>query len=324
MSYMRSLFARLGAALGALAVSVACSAQTIDTLKILIPANPGGGWDQTGRSLGAAMQSAGVAKNVQYDNRGGAGGTIGLAQFVNAAKGDGKTLMVGGLVMVGAIELQRPPVNLSMVTPIARLTAETNVIVVPASSKFKSLKELVAQFKANPASVSWGGGSAGGIDHILVALIAKEIGAEVAKLNYVPFKGGGEALQSILGGHVSAGVSGYGEFAEHIKSGKLRALAVSGAQRIAGVDIATLKEQGINVEVANWRGVFGGPGLSDAQRQALTSAVVEATKSAAWQDTLKRMDWTSVLQVDQPFKQYVEAESQRVGAVLREVGLVKR
>lgn len=309
---------------GLLAIGAAVSAQAIDSLKILIPANPGGGWDQTGRTLGAAMQSAGVVKNVQYDNRGGAGGTIGLAQFVNAAKGDGSTLMVGGLVMVGAIELQRPPVNLGMVTPIARLTAETNVIVVPAASKLKTLKDLTAQFKANPTSVSWGGGSAGGIDHILVALVAKEIGVDVAKLNYVPFKGGGEALQSILGGHVSAGVSGYGEFAEHIKSGKLRALAVSGAIRIPGVDIPTLREQGLNVEVANWRGVFAGPGLSEAQRQALTRAVVEATKSAAWQETLKRMDWTSVLQIDEPFKQYVEAESKRVGSILREVGLVKQ
>lgn len=311
-------------ALYLLTVCLVGPAHALDTLKILIPANPGGGWDQTGRSLGAAMQSAGVVKNVQYDNRGGAGGTIGLAQFVSTAKGDGNTLLIGGLVMVGAIELQRPPVNLGMVTPIARLTAETNVIVVPAASKFKTLKDLAAQFKANPASVSWGGGSAGGIDHILVALVAKEIGADVAKLNYVPFKGGGEALQSILGGHVSAGVSGYGEFAEHIKSGRLRALAVSGAMRIPGVDIATLKEQGISVEIANWRGVFAGPGLSDAQRQALTAAVVEATKSAAWRDTLKRMDWTSVLQVDEPFKQYVAAESARVGAILREVGLVKR
>lgn len=309
---------------GLLAFSAALTAQAIDSLKILIPANPGGGWDQTGRSLGAAMQSAGVVKNVQYDNRGGAGGTIGLAQFVNAAKGDGSALMVGGLVMIGAIELQRPPVNLGMVTPIARLTAETNVIVVPAASKFKTLKELAAQFKASPASVSWGGGSAGGIDHILVALLAKEVGADVAKLNYVPFKGGGEALQAILGGHVSAGVSGYGEFAEHIKSGKLRALAVSGAVRVPGVDIATLKEQGFNVEIANWRGVFAGPGLSEAQRQVLTRTVVEATKSAAWQDTLKRMDWTDVLQVDEPFRQYVEAESKRVGSILREVGLVKR
>lgn len=309
---------------GLLAIGAAVSAQAIDSLKILIPANPGGGWDQTGRTLGAAMQSAGVVKNVQYDNRGGAGGTIGLAQFVNAAKGDGSTLMVGGLVMVGAIELQRPPVNLGMVTPIARLTAETNVIVVPAASKLKTLKDLTAQFKANPTSVSWGGGSAGGIDHILVALVAKEIGVDVAKLNYVPFKGGGEALQSILGGHVSAGVSGYGEFAEHIKSGKLRALAVSGAIRIPGVDIPTLREQGLNVEVANWRGVFAGPSLSEAQRQALTRAVVEATKSAAWQETLKRMDWTSVLQIDEPFKQYVEAESKRVGSILREVGLVKQ
>src|SRR3954467_6613501 len=203
------------------------SAIGADTMKIMVPANPGGGWDQTGRALGAAMQAAGVAKTVRIDNRGGAGGTIGIAQFVNSSKGDGDALMVGGLVMVGAIELNKSPVTLAQVTPIARLTAEYEVIVVPAGSKFQTLKDLLAAFKANPGAVAWGGGSAGGVDHILVGLIAKEIKADASKINYIPYAGGGEALAAILGGHVAAGVSGYGEFAAQIKEGKLRALAVS-------------------------------------------------------------------------------------------------
>lgn len=304
-------------------LAIASSVWALDTVKVLIPANPGGGWDQTGRGLGAAMTAAKVAKTVQYDNKGGAGGTIGLAQFVNGAKGDGAQLLVGGLVMVGAIELNKSPVNLGMVTPIARLTSEQNAIVVPAGSKLKSLKDLIDQFKANPSSVSWGGGSAGGTDHIMVGLIAREIGADVKRINYVPFKGGGEALQAIIGGHVTAGVSGYGEFAEQIKAGKMRALAVSGAARIPGVDIATMKEQGINVEIGNWRGVFGAAGLSEPQRQALIKAVNEAAASGAWKDTLKRMDWSNVLLSGDAFKGFVEAESKRVNAVLRDIGLLK-
>jgi len=296
-----------------------------DNLRILVPANPGGGWDQTGRALGQAMQSSGAAKSVQIDNRGGAGGTIGLAQFVNSAKGDGNQLMVGGLVMVGAIELNKSPVNLSQVTPIARLTAEYDAIVVPASSKIQSLKDLVAQLKANPGGVSWGGGSAGGVDHILVALIAKDAGVDVTKVNYIPFAGGGEANAAILGGHVTAGVGGYAEMAAQIKSGRMRVLGISSDKRLPDVPaVPTLKEQGVNVEIFNWRGVFGGPGLSEAQRQALTKTVADAVKSPAWREALKRNDWSNVFLSGNEFKAYVDSEQKRIGAVLKEIGLAKK
>ena len=175
-------------------------------LKMMIPANPGGGWDQTGRSLATAMQSAKLVSSVQFDNKGGAGGTIGLAQFINAAKGDPNAVMIGGMVMVGAIHLEGSPVNLSMVTPVARLTGEYEIIVVPSNSPYKTMADLVKAFKANPGSISWGGGSAGGTDHILAGLIAKASGVDAAKVNYVPFKGGGEAIAAIVGGHVTAGV----------------------------------------------------------------------------------------------------------------------
>ena len=196
-------------------------------LKMMIPANPGGGWDQTGRNLAAAMQSAKLVSGVQFDNKGGAAGTIGLAQFVNSAKGDPNAVMIGGMVMVGGIILNKSPVNLSQVTPIARLTSEWEVVVVPAQSPHKTMADLVKALKENPGKVSWGGGSAGGTDHILVGMIAKEVGVNPGKVNYVAFKGGGEAVAAILGGHVTAGVSGVGEFAEQIKAGKMRALAVS-------------------------------------------------------------------------------------------------
>jgi putative tricarboxylic transport membrane protein len=209
-------------------------AQAQPALKMMIPANPGGGWDQTGRALAAAMQSAKLVSSVQFENKGGAGGTIGLAQFVNANKGDANALLIGGMVMVGAIHLESSPVNLSMVTPLARLIGEYEMIVVPANSPHKSMADLVKALKANPGAVSWGGGSAGGTDHILVGLIAKAVGVDPAKTNYVAFKGGGEAIAAIIGGHVTAGVSGIAEFAEHVKGGRMRALAVSSPKRSDG------------------------------------------------------------------------------------------
>jgi putative tricarboxylic transport membrane protein len=316
-----SVITRVRAAAAAAALAASLPVFAVDSVKILIPANPGGGWDTTGRELGKAMQSSGAVKGVQYDNKGGAAGTIGLAQFVNAAKGDGSALMMGGMVMVGGIIQNKSAVNLSQVTPIARLTSEWEVIVVPANGP-KTLKELLDKFKANPGSVSWGGGSAGGTDHILAGLIAKAVGVEPAKVNYVPFKGGGEAVSAIIGGHVTAGVSGLSEFAPHIKSGKMRALAVSSPKALEG--IASLKEQGVDVELANWRGIWGAPGISKAQRDELIAAVEKGVKSPAWQETLKKQDWADFWLAGDAFGKYVDEENKRLGDILEQLSLGKK
>lgn len=309
------------AALSAAQFPFAVRAQAIGTLKMMIPANPGGGWDQTGRALGAAMQAAKVVQSVQFDNKGGAGGTIGLAQFINANKGDPHALIVGGLVMVGGIVLNKSPVDLSMVTPIARLTSEYEVVVVPASSPHRTMADLVKALKADPGKVSWNGGSAGGTDHMLAGLIARAVGVEPSKVNYVASKGGGDQVANIVGGHVTAGVAGLGEFAEHIKGGRMRALAVSSPAKLEG--IASLKEQGIDVELGNWRGVFGAPAITPAQRDALVSSVRTATESAAWKDTLARMGWDAWFLAGDAYKAFVDEETRRARGILESLGLAK-
>jgi len=309
------------AALAAGAYPALSGAQAVAALKMMIPANPGGGWDQTGRNLAAAMLGAKLVGSVQFENKGGAGGTIGLAQFVNSAKGDPNAVMIGGMVMVGGIILNKSPVDLTMVTPIARLTSEYEVIVVPASSPHKTMADLIKAYKANPGAVSWGGGSAGGTDHILGGLIAKAVGADPAKLNYVPFKGGGEAVAAIIGGHVTAGISGLGEFAEHIKGGRLRALAVSGPEREDG--IPTLKEQGIDVVLGNWRGIFGAPGISAAQRDALVDLVKKATETPAWKETLAKLGWTPWFLGGDAYKAFLDEDIRRIGAIIESLGLKK-
>ena len=291
------------------------------SLKMMIPANPGGGWDQTGRSLAAAMQSAKLVSSVQFDNKGGAAGIIGLAQFVNAAKGDPNAVMIGGMVMVGGIILGKSQVNLSQVTPIARLTSEWEVIVVPANSPVKSMADLVKALKENPGKVSWGGGSAGGTDHILAGLIAKAVGVDAVKVNYVPYKGGGEAIAAILGSHVTVGVSGIGEFAEQVKAGKMRALAQSSPAKLDG--IPSLKEQGIDVELGNWRGIFGAPGITPQQRDALVKLVKDATETPAWKATLEKLGWTSVFLGGDDYKKFIDQDIVRVSAIIESLGLKK-
>ncbi|HEV8342745.1 MAG TPA: tripartite tricarboxylate transporter substrate binding protein [Candidatus Binatia bacterium] len=300
-------------------LAAAFTAHAQPSLKMMIPANPGGGWDQTGRSLAAAMQSEKLVSSVQFENKGGAGGTIGLAQFVNSSKGDPNAVMIGGMVMVGAIHLNKSPVNLSMVTPVARLTGEYEVIVVPTNSPHKTMGDLVKAFKANPGGVSWGGGSAGGTDHILVGLIAKAAGVNPAKINYVAYKGGGEAIAAIVGGHVTAGVSGLGEFEEQIKGGRMRALAVSSPSSLN--NIPSLKEQGVDVELANWRGIFGAPGITNQQRDALVKLVKAATESKVWKETLAKFGWSPIFLGGDDFKKFIDEETKRIAAIIDSLGI---
>jgi putative tricarboxylic transport membrane protein len=311
-----------GVALTAMTL-VASSAFAQQELKIIAPAGPGGGWDSAARSIQQVLMQTGLAKSVQVTNVTGAGGTVGLAQFVNQAKGDPNQLMVNGITMVGAILTNKSPVNLDQVTPIARLTGDPLVIVVPANSPIKSVKELADAVKADPAKVTWAGGSAGGADHILAALFVKAAGSDPAKVNYIAFSGGGEALAAMLGGRVTAGISGYGEFESQIKAGKLRALAVSSGKRLSGADVPTLKEQGTDVEVVNWRAVMAGPGITADQKKSLTETIEKLVKSKEWAEILKQRGWEDFYLAGEPFTAFLKEEQSRVGDVLRSVGLVK-
>jgi putative tricarboxylic transport membrane protein len=292
-------------------------------LKIIAPAGPGGGWDTASRSLQQVLTATGAARNVQVVNVPGAGGTVGLAQFVNTARGDGQQLLTMGITMVGAVLTNKSPVGLDAVTPIARLTGDPLVVVVPANSPHKTLKDLAAALKADTSRVVWAGGSAGGADHILAGLVAKAAGGDAAKLNYVPFSGGGEALAEMLGGRVTAGVSGYNEFESQIKAGKLRALAVSTGKRMTGVDVPTLKEQGLDVELVNWRGIVAGPGITPAQKAALSKAVEKALKSPEWAKVLKARGWDDAYLGADEFAAFLKADQVRVKEVLTTIGLVK-
>ena len=292
-------------------------------LDIIAPANPGGGWDQTARAMQQALEAEKIASGVQVQNIGGAGGTIGLAQFVSSKRRKGDAVLVGGLVMVGAILTNQAPVSLDDVTPLARLTGEYEAIVVPAESPIKSMADLVAKLKENPGSVSWGGGSTGGTDHILAGLIAKAAGADPTKVNYIAHSGGGEALASILGGHVTAGVSGWQEFASQVEAGKLRALAISSDERVPGLDVPTLKEGGVDVSLVNWRGVMAPPGIRDADKKALSAAMDKMVKSAAWQETLKTRGWIDMYQPAAEFETFLKSDRAQVEGVLKDIGLVK-
>ncbi len=286
-------------------------------LTIVAPAAPGGGWDQTARVMQRVLAEIEPATSVQVDNIPGAAGTIGLSRFVQSERGNPHALLVTGLVMVSGAIINASPVSLAHATPIARLTGETEVIVVPAASPHRTLADLIAAFKQDPGSVSWGGGSAGGTDDLLVRLLAEQVGLPASRVNYIAFAGGGAALAAVLGGQVTAAVSGYGEFAGQIAAGQLRALAISAAGRMAGIAAPTLREAGVPLDLANWRAVVAPPGLSDAERDALTARITRLATSDAWRQAIAQNGWEDQFLAGAGFRQFLLAEQARIEAVLR-------
>ncbi len=314
-TFLKSMAALVAA--GGLPLSALAAAN----VKMMIPANPGGGWDGTGRALGSALREAGAA-SVSFENKGGAAGVIGLAQFYNANKGDPNALMVMGAVMLGGIITGKPPVSITQLTPIARLTTEYNVFVLPANSPFKTMADVVAQLKKDPGSIKWGGGSRGSTEHIAAAQIAQAAGVSASKINYVPFRGGGEATAAILGGNVTVGGSGYSEFQQYIESGKMKPIAVTSGQRLKGLDIPTLKEQGIDVEIGNWRGVFGAADITPAQRNELTALVIKATQTKSWAADLAKNGWSSALLTGKAFDEFVDRDFAALRATMVRAGMI--
>lgn len=320
---MSRILSRLASVLlGLIVLAGAAPAYALDQLYIMAPAAPGGGWDGTARAMQESLQGAGIIRSVQVENVTGAGGTIGLAQFVKK-KGDSKALMATGLVMAGAILTNKSPVNFSHVTPIARLTQEWQAIAVLKNSDIKTVADLVQRLKTNPGAVSWGGGSAGGADQMTAGLFAKAVGADPAKINYVAHSGGGQAMATILGGHVTLGVNSASEFQDQVQSGQLRYLAVSSDKRISGIDAPTFRELGIDLVFSNWRGVVAPPGISAAERKALAEAVDRMVKSPQWKAILAKRGWLDAYMPTAEFEAFLANDRTRVEATLRSIGLVR-
>ena len=290
-------------------------------LQVFVPAAPGGGWDQTARTMEQVLRAEKLISGAQITNVGGAGGTVGLPQFVNQWKGRPNSIMIAGMVMTGAIIANNSATTLDQTTPIARLTGEFLALVVPANSPFRTAQDFIAALKADPTKVPVAGGSAGGSDHILFGLMAKTAGVKPTDLSYVPFAGGGEALAALLGSQVAAGISGYGEFSEQVKAGTLRLLAISADKRQDGIDAPTLKEQGIDVELFNWRGVFAPPEITADDKAALIALVEAMAGSEAWKAETAKRSWTPILLTGDAYAQFLKVDTARIAAILKDLGL---
>jgi putative tricarboxylic transport membrane protein len=287
-------------------------APAADALKIMIPAAPASAWDTAARELGKAWIASGTLKNIQYENRDGASGTIALAQFVSNAKGDPAALLVGSTDLAAGIAQNRSAVDLSQVTAVARVASDCEVIVA-APGGAASLEELLARFKADPAGFAWGVAGAGGAAYAVAAWIARESGIDAARTKRVVFKGPGEALAAAARGQVAVAVTDFAAAASALKSGVVRGLAVSCASARAG--IPSLKERGLNIELVQWRGLFAAPAITKAQRDELIASLERTTQSREWQEALARNGWERSWLAGDAFAASVAAQARQLEGV---------
>lgn len=318
------LFSLLVAVVTVLALVNAASSGGVSTarnkLTLIAPAAPGGGWDGFAREGQQALRAQGIVNNPQVINIPGAGGTIGLSQFVQDP-GREDALMVTGGVMVGAIELADNPESFDDVVPIARMADDYAALVVPADSEFKTLEDFLTAWKQDPGANSIGGGSLGSIDHLLSGLLAKEVGIDPAAVNYVAYSGGGEALNSLLSHTTAAGMSGYNEVKDQVEAGSLRALAISSPERLDGVDVPTFREQGVDVSMSNWRGVVAAPGITEEDKQTFIDIVTEWHATPEWQDALARNNWEDTFSTGEEFEDFIDAEVATAQQIVKDLGL---
>lgn len=316
------------AVLGYFAVSDAAGSDTgsqaRSSMTIIAPAAAGGGWDLVARESQQALRTESVVNSVQVVNVPGAAGTIGLSQLARRA-GEANTVMVTGTVMVGGVSMSNSTTTLSDVTPIARLAEDFEVIAVPAESPWQTLDDFLEAWRADP-TMPIGGGSAGGIDHLVAGQLAREAGVEPGQLQYAPYAGGGELTLSLLSsaaGTVPVGISGFNDFRDLIEGGRLRALAVVSPERLRGVDAPTMIELGYDsVDLVNWRGVLAPPGLSEAERDELVAVVEEMTETPSWDEAVDRNRWERSYAGPEEFAEFIESEQRRIDDLLEELDLV--
>lgn len=291
-----------------------------DKAHLVAPAAPGGGWDTMIREFQAVVDDKDLSGTTEVLNIPGAGGTIGLARLSEQA-GRGNMIMATGAVMMGSIEATGSRITLQDVTPIARLADDYAAVVVPADSPFRTVQDLFAAQREDPESVVVGGGSAGGTDHLLSGMLMDAAGVDTGRLNYIAYPGGGEVVAGMLSGDLDVGVSSYSDFADQIETGELRALGLSSPERLEGVDIPTFREQGVDVQLANWRGLVAPPGISPEQRAELQELATQVRESPRWQESLQRTGSKDAFQTGPEFERFLDTETARIARISKELGL---
>lgn len=291
-------------------------------LRMMVPNSPGGGYDLTARTAVKIMEDRDITGRVEVFNVIGAGGTVAMARLMNE-RGNGDLMMMMGLGVVGATYTNGSKARASDATPLARMVEEQEGILVPADSPFRTVADLVAAWKADPAKVTVGGGSSpGGPDHLFPMETARAAGIDPRRVNFISYDGGGDLLTALLGKKIAVGTSGLGEYVDQIEAGQVRVLAVSGDERVEGVDAPTLREAGIDLTFTNWRGVLAPPDISADDRAALVKVLEELHATDEWKEALVKNGWSDAFATGEEFDRFLTDQDERVSSTLTELGLL--
>lgn len=316
--FLRNTLAALGLLIAATAPG---AAQQFGRMEFIVPGGPGSGQDQAARAFEEALKAENLVTGTQVTHYAGGGGMIAVSQFLSTKKGNGNAVVTQGAGHLSFPLSNKTPVSLRDVTPLARLAGEYELMVVRSDSEFKTIDDLVAKYKANPASITWGAGARGSTDHIFYAMISKAVGIPAQKLNFIPHTNTGEIVAAVLGGHVQVGAGGYQDFLPQIEAGKMRVIAVGSPERLKGIDAPTLKEKGIDVVLTNWRGVSAHPSLSEAELDKLSDVFDKMAKSPTWKKMLVDRGWNDLYLRRKEYAAFMRDEEGRVGAILKDLGM---
>lgn len=299
------------------------------TAECIAPANPGGGWDFTCRSVGKVLTNLEyIEGNVQTVNMPGAGGGVAFAHAVSKREGDSSLIVAASTATTTRLaQGQFAGLSADQVSWVGALGADYGVIAVAADSPYKNLNDLVAAIKEDPQSVKFGGGSAlGGWDHLKVLITAKAAGVtELPKIKYLAYSGGAEAITQVVGGHIQGFTGDVSEVLGFVESGDLRVLAVLSEERLPGEfgGMPTAVEQGIDSIAPNWRGFYLPAGVPDDAYNWWTGTIDGVYQSDEWKQIMKQNGLMPFHKSGEEFEAFVQQQVKDIRDLSTEIGLIK-
>ena len=323
---LKLLTAALGAASLAFATVGTAQAgdeQKVDEIHFLIPGGAGGGWDGTARGTGEALTKSGLVGSATYENMSGGGGGKAIAHLIET--GDQGVLMVNSTPIVIRSLQGVFPQSFRDLTPIAGTIGDYAAMVVNTDSDIADFGGLLTAYRADPTNVAIGGGSvAGGMDHLVAALIMQSAGENPTEVKYIPYDAGGKAMAGLLSGEIKALSTGFGEAIELARQGEVRILCVSAAERLpASADTPTCDEAGApGAEFVNWRGFFATPDLAADKAAAYKAALEAMYGTDAWATVRDRNGWVDIFNKGDDFTAFLEAQEAQIGGLMRELGFL--
>ena len=280
----------------------------------------GGGYGTTAIAVADAMKKEGLLKDYTVTYKTNA--PLGLGYFYDQ-KGRKDLWAMTGFAMPGGLATNGSKLSILDSKPIAGIMREAEAIVVPTSSSYRTIQDLLNAIKADPKSVAIGGGNYGGVDHVTIATLVATVGVKATDLNYIPYSGGGTLTPDVISGRVAVGIAGTSEFASYVAAGKMRVLALTSPGKLSVIKGKTLVQQGVNLTFGNWRGILAPADLPAADYLNQVKIMDILHSSPSWKETLVAKSWIDEYRSGDAFATWLKKENTDILNVLTAFKLIK-